>query len=105
MEQIERRLYYSDLIHLYGELLSSTQKEIIIDHIQFDLSISEIAENRSISRAAVEDAIKKGVKKLDEYEDKLHVYKKNKTILEKTEELKRKFGNCREIEEIEEVIE
>ena len=104
MEIIEKRLYFCDLIRLYGELLSSTQKEILIDHFQFDLSISEIAENRGISRAAVEDAIKKGAKKLNEYEDKLRFYNKEKKILEKTEILKEKFGNCSEIEEIEEEI-
>lgn len=104
MEKIERRLYYIELIHHYGDLLSSTQKEILTDHLEFDLSISEIADSRSVSRAAVEDAIKKGIRKLEEYEEALSLYKKKIVLLSKIEKLKEKVGNCREIEEIEEEI-
>ena len=71
MELLEKRLYYIDLLHLYGELLSVTQKDILTDNLEFDLSLSEIASNREISRAAVEDAIKKGKNKLEDIENKL----------------------------------
>ena len=104
MEIVEKRIYYIDLLHLYGELLSLTQKEILTDYLEFDLSLSEIAENRSISRAAVEDAIKKGSKKLEAIEEAIK-YRKTKTeILEKVAVLKEKFGNCSEINEIEEAL-
>ena len=104
MELLEKRLYYIDLLHLYGELLSSTQKDILTDNLEFDLSLSEIASNREISRAAVEDAIKKGIKKLDEYENKLHILQKDSTIRDNLTFLKEKFGDSEEIKNIEEVI-
>ena len=63
MELLEKRLYYIELLRLYGELLSDTQKTILEDYLECDLSLSEIADNRGISRAAVDDAIKKGLKK------------------------------------------
>ena len=104
MEILEKRLYYIDLLHLYGELLSVTQKDILKDNLEFDLSLSEIASNREISRAAVEDALKKGMKKLDELETKLGLFQKNSTIRDNVTFLKEKFGSCEELEKIEEVI-
>ena len=104
MELLEKRLYYIDLLHLYGELLSVTQKDILTDNLEFDLSLSEIASNREISRAAVEDAIKKGIKKLDEYENKLNLFRKNSTIRDNVTFLKEKFGDLEELNKIEEVI-
>ena len=104
MELLEKRLYYIDLLHLYGELLSATQKDILTDNLEFDLSLSEIASNREISRAAVEDAIKKGIKKLDEYENKLNLFRKNSTIRDNVTFLKEKLGDLEELNNIEEVI-
>ena len=104
MELLEKRIYYIDLLHLYGELLSVTQKDILTDNLEFDLSLSEIASNREISRAAVEDAIKKGIKKLDEYENKLNLFQKNSTIRDNITFLKEKFGDLEELNNIEEVI-
>ena len=104
MELLEKRLYYIELLRLYGELLSYTQKAILEDYLECDLSLSEIADNRGISRAAVDDAIKKGTKKLDAYESTLQVLGKKEKIIENIQVLKEKFGNCKEIEEIEEVL-
>ena len=104
MELLEKRLYYIELLRLYGELLSDTQKAILEDYLECDLSLSEIADNRGISRAAVDDAIKKGTKKLDAYESTLQVLGKKEKIIENVQVLKEKFGNCKEIEEIEEVL-
>ena len=104
MELLEKRLYYIDLLHLYGELLSATQKDILTDNLEFDLSLSEIASNRNISRAAVEDALKKGMKKLDELESKLSLFQKRSTILDNVTFLKEKLGDQEELKKIEEVI-
>ena len=71
MELVEKRLYYIELLSLYGELLSDTQKDILYDYLKCDLSLSEIAENRNITRQAARDNIKKGENKLFEYEEKL----------------------------------
>ena len=66
MANIDETIRYVDLLSLYGNLLSKTQKEVLEDYFSYNLSISEIAENRRISRAAVEDAIKKGKRKLEQ---------------------------------------
>lgn len=71
MSNFDETIRYVDLLSLYSSLLSETQKEVLEDYYSYNLSISEIAENRKISRAAVEDAIKKGKRKLEDYESKL----------------------------------
>ena len=68
MSNFDETIRYVDLLSLYSNLLSETQKEVLEDYYSYNLSISEIAENRNISRAAVEDAIKKGKTKLEDYE-------------------------------------
>lgn len=61
------------LIETYGALLSPKKLEYIQMHYFDDLSLSEIAQNYDISRAAVQDAIKSGLKELHEFENKLHL--------------------------------
>ena len=80
MEKLEKTIKYNDLLRIYGPLLSETQREIATSYFEFDLSISEIADEKKISRAAVEDAIKKSISKLDQLESSLHVLENNKNI-------------------------
>ena len=73
---MENKVEISMLCQIYGELLSKKQFECINDYYNNDLSLSEIAENENITRQAVRDNIKKGEKKLFEYEDKLKFMKR-----------------------------
>ena len=68
---MEKKVEVSMLCQLYGKLLTNKQYEFIDDYYNNDLSLSEIAENNNITRQAVRDIIKKGEKKLFEYEEKL----------------------------------
>ncbi len=68
---MEKNVKISILCQLYGKLLTEKQYEFIDDYYNNDLSLSEIAENNAITRQAVRDIIKKGEKKLFEYEEKL----------------------------------
>ena len=73
---MEEKVKISMLCQLYGKLLTKKQFEFIDDYYNNDLSLSEIAENHNITRQAVRDIIKKGEKKLFEYEEKLMFMKK-----------------------------
>lgn len=64
------------LYDFYGELLTPHQKKIYEDAIVNDLSLSEIANERGISRQGVHDIIKRCDKALAEYEEKLHLVEK-----------------------------
>ena len=68
---MEKKVKLSILCELYGKLLTKKQYEFLNDYYNNDLSLSEIAENNGITRQAVRDNIKKGEKKLFEYEEKL----------------------------------
>ena len=103
MEKFERTIRYINLFTIYKELLTYTQQEIVGDYLLVDLSISEIANEREISRSAVEDAISKACKKMDDFEDKLHLLEKKEKISKITANLKNKSLNCTEIQEIEEI--
>ncbi len=73
---MEEKVKISMLCQLYGKLLTEKQFEFLNDYYNNDLSLSEIAENNNITRQAVRDIIKKGEKKLFEYEEKLLFMKK-----------------------------
>ena len=76
---MEKKVEISMLCQLYGKLLTEKQFEFLNDYYNNDYSLSEIAENNDITRQAVRDIIKKGEKKLFEYEEKLLFMKKTLT--------------------------
>ena len=103
MEKINKALRYTELFLIYGKLLSSTQKEILESYFCYDLSISEIALERGVSRAAVEDALQKGIQKLEEYEESLSLLNNRKEILEIIAKLKETALNPEQIKYLEEI--
>ena len=77
------------LFDFYGELLTEHQKSIYEDVVFGDLSYSEVAEEKNISRQGVHDLIKRCNKILEDYEAKLHLVKKFLIIKEKVEKIRR----------------
>ncbi len=78
------------LYDFYGELLTEHQKQVYEDVVLNDYSLSEVAENRGISRQGVHDMVKRCNRILAGYEDKLH-------LVEKFVRLKAKAGQIRQI--------
>ena len=62
------------LYDFYGELLTEHQKEIYEDVVLQDYSISEVAEEKGISRQGVHDLIRRCDRILAGYEEKLHLH-------------------------------
>lgn len=60
----------------YNGLLTKTQQEITDLYFNLDLTVSEIAAEKNISRQAVSDCLKGCKKQLEEYEEKLHFCEK-----------------------------
>ena len=71
------------LFDFYGELLTDHQKEIYEQFALEDLSLSEIAEMKGISRQGVHDLVKRCQKTLEGYEMKLHLVEKFLSVKEK----------------------
>ena len=108
LDNLEKVILMNKLLYIYGELLTNTQKEILSDYYELNLSISEISENRNISRAAVEDALKKGSKKIENFEKSLQISAKNEKVLDLLNQLENEYDqNIRDqlIDEIRKVIE
>lgn len=70
MEKIGRQVFLYDF---YGELLTEHQKSVYEDVVLNDMSLSEIADERGISRQGVHDLVKRCDKILSGYEEKLHL--------------------------------
>ncbi|NLO82791.1 MAG: putative DNA-binding protein [Clostridiales bacterium] len=64
------------LLDLYGELLTSKQRDVLDLYYNHDLSLAEIAEARNISRQGVHDLIKRGERSLYKLDKKLNYYTK-----------------------------
>lgn len=64
-------LKISYLLDFYGETLTETQQEAVDAYYNQDMSLSEIAADRGISRQGVRDAIKRAEQQLTEMEERL----------------------------------
>lgn len=73
-------IYYVELFDYYGELFTDKQKEYFKDYYFNNLTLQEIADNNNVSKNAVHKNIKDITKKLDYYEEKLHLYNNRKQI-------------------------
>lgn len=78
--ELNKNIRICDLFDLYGSLLSKKQGQMINEHYYMDMSLSEIAQNLSISRQAVQDSINKSVLKLEDFESKLKMLEIKKQI-------------------------
>ena len=75
------RDYIILLYDYYGELFDDKKREYFEDYYFNNLSLGEISDNIGISRNAVHKVIKGVVDKLLFYEDKLHLYNRNRLLL------------------------
>ena len=90
--KVEEKNNLSKLFDAYGGLLSEGQHEIMASYINYDLTVTEIAENLKVSRQAVKDSISKAEKKLISYEDKLSLVKRIENLLQENEILKKRLS-------------
>ncbi len=75
-------LTYGILNELYGSQLTEKQHDIIRSYYDFDLSVSEIAEEYGITRQAAFDALRKGEHALTDCEKNLGFMSKMNAVKE-----------------------
>ncbi|MCD8204943.1 MAG: hypothetical protein LUC16_03870 [Coprobacillus sp.] len=105
MNNIEERVYYNNLLDIYGDLLSKKQKTILYEAFAMDISYSELAIEYDVSRSAINDAVQKGKEKLDKFERALKIYENRCRTLEITTKLKESNEELKENELINELEE
>lgn len=86
---MEEKVKISILLEIYGKLLTPKQYEFMHYYYNEDLSLSEIADNNKITRQAVRTILLKSKNKLEEYEDKLKFFQKEKNIKNQIKELEK----------------
>ena len=96
---MDKTIYLINLYDYYEGLLTEKQKEYFKDYYFDNLSLSEISENKNISRNAVHKVIKETENKLNHYEETLKLYEKSIKIKEIIKPLDKKIK-----EKIEELI-
>ena len=96
---MDKTLYLINLYDYYEELLTEKQREYFKDYYFNNLSLSEISENKKISRNAIHKVLKETENKLNHYEEILKLYKKSLKIKEIIKNIDKKTK-----EKIEELI-
>ena len=71
MADFEARIELIWLMDFYGPLLTEHRREVMRLYCEEDMTLAEIAEQLSITRQGVSDALKKGRAQLEDYEEKL----------------------------------
>ena len=103
---MDDKLKQTYLYDFYGELLNEHQRQIYEDFVFNDLSLGEIASEEGISRQGVSDMIKRCGKKLENYEQKLHLVEKFMSIKDdvyRIHELTDEFNRSQDSRIIEEI--
>jgi len=78
---MDKNLKLISLYEIYNSMLTKRMREIFELYYYSDLSLREIAENKSISYQAVNDCIKKVEKQLLEYEENIKAWEMKQDIL------------------------
>lgn len=74
---MDKKVKIPILLDIYGSLLSETQYYYVDAYYNFDLSLSEIADNVGKTRQGICESIKRAESFLFETENKLHFFEKN----------------------------
>ena len=101
---MEKFVEQSLLFDFYGELLTEHQKSVYEDVVFADLSYTEVAEEKNISRQSVHELIKRCNKLLAEYEEKLHLVERFLVIKRKVEEIRESTNDPDKVREISDEI-
>ena len=92
---MDEKLKQAYLYDFYGEMLNKHQRQIYEDFVFNDLSLGEIANEEGISRQGVADMVKRCGRKLESYEEKLHLVDRFMSVKEdvvRIQSLANQFG-------------
>lgn len=78
---------YLELFDIYSPVLTEKQAEIFEAYYSFDLSLSEIAEEKGVTRQSIADSLKKTRKELCDLEEKLGFGELKKRLVDFSNEL------------------
>ena len=71
---MEEYVYYTILFDIYKGLLTDNEIECFNAYYCEDFSMQEIADYKNVSRSAISKNIRTVIDKLNDFENKLHMY-------------------------------
>ena len=77
---MEKKVSLSLLLAFYGDMLTENQREMARLHWEEDLSLSEIAQQFSVSRQSVHDTVSRTEKQLEGLEEKLGLFHRHRQV-------------------------
>jgi len=83
---MDEKLVTGWLLSFYGPLLTERQQKLLALYCEEDFSLSEIALSEGISRQGVHDAVRKGARQLESYEQMLGLAERYRRLTEGLEE-------------------
>ena len=83
---MDEKLVTGWLLSFYGPLLTERQQKLLALYCEEDFSLSEIALREGISRQGVYDAVRKGARQLEAYEQLLGLAERYRRLTEGLEE-------------------
>ena len=83
---MDEKLVTGWLLSFYGPLLTERQQKLLALYCEEDFSLSEIALSEGISRQGVHDAVRKGARQLESYEQLLGLAERYRRLTEGLEE-------------------
>lgn len=86
MADVNERIELNYLLDFYGPLLTEHRREVARLYCEEDLSQQEIADQLSITRQGVFDALAKARRQLAEYEEKLGLVRRHRLLTRAAEE-------------------
>ena len=87
---MEEKVRLSILLDIYKNILTEKQYEYMDYYCNQDLGVTEIANNKKISRQATSRMLMQSKEKLEELEKNLQIMKKQQEIKKQLEKLKQK---------------
>ena len=85
--EVDELVEFSYLYDFYGALLKESNRVVFEDYVLSNLSLSEIAKERDITRQGVYDIVKRCRTRLKGYEEKLHLIEKFQLTKDKLGEI------------------
>ena len=71
LDSLQERERQIELLERYGSLLTQHQRDVLDMYLRRDWSLSEVAQQQEVSRAAVHDLVKRSVVALEDHERRL----------------------------------
>lgn len=83
----------NDLLDFYGGVLTENQRQIAKSYLDYNASLSEIAEQTDTTKQAVGDCLRRTLKRLEDLEKQLHFYEKYQNILARIPEVSQSLSS------------